>query len=255
MKVVILAGGSGTRLQEETVVRPKPMVEIGDRPILWHIMKHFSHYGFHEFYIAAGYLGNSIKQYFIDRLNLSGHVTVDYREKRVVREHSDAEPWVVNVIDTGKKTNTGGRVQRLQKWLGDEPFLLTYGDGVSNVDLNDLLRLHREQGRMVTLTAVRPPARFGGLQMDGDLVESFTEKPIIGEGWINGGYMICETQVFKHLTGDECSFESQALQQIASLGQLAAYRHDGYWQCMDTLRELTVLRSLWESDKAPWKIW
>ncbi|MCA9143612.1 MAG: glucose-1-phosphate cytidylyltransferase [Planctomycetaceae bacterium] len=255
MKVAILAGGLGTRLQEETVVRPKPMVEIGGRPILWHIMKHFSHYEFNDFYIAAGHLGNQIKQYFLDCLYLSGHITIDFKAKSVERDHIDAEQWLVNVIDTGPQTNTGGRLKRLRSRLGDEPFLLTYGDGVSNVNLLELVDFHQRSGRMVTVTAVRPPARFGGLQLNGDIVENFTEKPVIGEGWINGGYMVCEPSLFDFLTNDGTSLEHHALEAIADAGQLAAFRHDGFWQCMDTLRDKTYLQNLWDSEQAPWNVW
>ena len=255
MKVAILAGGLGTRLQEETIVRPKPMVEVGGRPILWHIMKHYTHYDFKNFYIAAGHLGTQIKQYFLDCLYLSGHVTVDFQAKRVERDDVDAEGWLVNVIDTGLQTNTGGRLKRLQNWLGDETFLLTYGDGVCNVDLTQLVEFHRRQGRMVTMTAVRPPARFGGLRLNGDLVESFTEKPVVGEGWINGGFMVCEPEIFEYLPQDDTSLEYHALEMIADNGQLAAFRHDGFWQCMDTLRDKLYLQTLWESEQPPWKVW
>ncbi len=221
MKVVILAGGLGSRLAEETEIKPKPMVEIGGRPILWHIMKHYAHYGFKEFVIALGYKGENIKRYFLDY-------------------HS---PY------------TGGRVRRLEPWLRDDTFMVTYGDGVCDVDLRDLLRFHRAHGRIATVTAVRPPARFGGLIFDGDLIASFTEKPQIGEGWINGGFLVLEPRIFKYLHDDRSSLEADALERLAADRQLAAYRHDRFWQCMDTLRDKRLLEGLWQAGHAPWKMW
>jgi glucose-1-phosphate cytidylyltransferase len=254
MKVVILAGGRGTRLAEETEVRPKPMVEIGGRPILWHIMKHFYHFGHREFYIALGYKGEAIKHYFMDYAALSGSLTVDLVEGRVQTHDGDLEDWIVHLIDTGVDVNTGGRLKRLQPWLQDEAFMITYGDGVSNVNLEELTRFHRAQGRIGTLTAVRPPARFGGVLFDGDLVSEFTEKPQIGEGWINGGFQLFEPGVFDYLEGDGCSLEVDCLEALASDGQLAAYRHEDFWQCMDTLRDKNLLEELWQSGSAPWRI-
>lgn len=255
MNVVILAGGMGTRLQEETTLRPKPMVEIGGRPILWHLMKHYSHHGFRDFHLALGYLGDFIKQYFLNSFNLRGHLTIDFGRREISREESAMEDWVVNMVETGPETNTGGRVRRLQRCLGDDTFLLTYGDGVSDVDLGQLLEFHRHSGKLVTLTAVRPPARFGGLLLDGDRVERFTEKPQAGEGWINGGFMVCEPGLFDYLSGDACSLEMDALEQLAEEGKLAAYRHDGFWQCMDTLRDKRYLEKLWDEGRAAWKTW
>lgn len=255
MKVVILAGGLGTRLAEETEVKPKPMVEIGGRPILWHIMQHYTHYGFHEFLIALGYKGESIKRYFIDYYSLNGSMCIDFSKGKVEAYDKECENWIVHLIDTGQETNTGGRVKRLERWLRDDTFMVTYGDGVCNVDLQDLLRFHRAHGRIATVTAVRPPARFGGLIFDGDMVADFTEKPQIGEGWINGGFLVFEPAVFDYLDGDHSSLEANALERLAADGQLAAYRHDRFWQCMDTLRDKRLLESLWQAGQAPWKVW
>jgi glucose-1-phosphate cytidylyltransferase len=255
MKVVVLAGGLGTRLAEETEVRPKPMVEIGGHPILWHIMKHYAHYRYPEFFIALGYKGEVIKRYFLDYYALNGSMTVALKRGNVRVIDSNHEDWTVHLMDTGNETNTGGRVKRLEPWLREGAFMLTYGDGVSNIDLHDLLRFHRAHGRIATVTAVRPPARFGGLVFDGDLISEFTEKPQIGEGWINGGFMIFEPAVFDYLDGDDTSLEAHALERLASERQLAAYRHEGFWQCMDTLREKRLLESHWQSGQAPWRVW
>lgn len=255
MKVVILAGGVGTRLQEETTVKPKPMIEIGGHPILWHIMKHYAHYGFKEFVIALGYRGEVIKRFFLDYYHLNGSATVNLGTGQIVRHDREPEDWVVHLIDTGLGTITGGRVKRLEPRLSGETFFLTYGDGVANLDLQDLLRFHRAQGRLVTVTAVRPPARFGGLVFDGDLVAKFVEKPQIGEGWINGGFMVCQPGIFRYLEKDSTSLEAEALERIAAEKQLAAYRHEGFWQCMDTLRDVRLLESLWQSGEASWKMW
>lgn len=255
MKVVILAGGMGTRLAEETEVRPKPMVTIGGKPILWHIMKHYDFYGFHEFYLALGYKGDEIKRYFLDYYNLSGSIKIDYSSGKVEAYNREYEGWIIHFMETGLHTNTGGRVRRLRDWLGEGPFMVTYGDGVSNVDLKALLKFHRSHGRLATVTAVRPPARFGGILFDGDMVKAFTEKPQIGEGWINGGYMVFDPEVFDYLHGDESSLEADALEALAADGQLAAYRHEAFWQCMDTLRDKRLLEGYWESGDAPWRIW
>src|SRR6266849_2432844 len=228
MKVVILAGGIGTRLAEETEIRPKPMVEIGGKPLIWHIMKHYGHYGFREFFIALGYKGEIIKQFFLDYSSLTGNMTIDLSHSKVEREDSECEDWVVHLKNTGLETNTGGRIKRLQPWLKDDTFMVTYGDGVSNIDLLDLLKFHRSHGRMATVTAVRPPARFGGLIFDGDLVSEFTEKPQIGEGWINGGFLVFEPGVFDYLEGDESSLEADAMERLAADNQLVAYRHEGF---------------------------
>ncbi len=255
MKVVILAGGLGTRLAEETAWRPKPMVEIGGRPILWHIMKHYAHYGHNEFFLALGYKGEVIKRYFLDYYLLDGSMTVNLATGQVDVHNKEREDWTVHLVDTGPRTNTGGRVRRLEPWLRDAPFLVTYGDGVCDLDLQSLVRFHRAQGRLATVTAVRPPARFGGLVFDGDQVAAFTEKPQIGEGWINGGFAVFEPGIFAYLAGDETSLEADLLERLAADGQLAAYRHDRFWQCMDTLRDVRLLESLWQSGRPPWQVW
>jgi len=256
MKVVILAGGLGSRLAEETEVKPKPMVEVGGRPILWHIMKHYAHHDFKEFYIALGYKSEIIKRYFLDYCSLSGSMTIDLARGDVRTSERECEDWVVHLMDTGMQTLTGGRVKRLEPWLKDGTFMVTYGDGVSDIDLKDLLRFHRSHRRLATVTAVRPPARFGGLIFDGDsMVTAFTEKPQIGEGWINGGFLVFEPQVFDYLEGDRSSLEADALERLAADNQLAAYQHGQFWQCMDTLRDKQLLETLWREGRAPWKLW
>ncbi len=255
MRVAILAGGRGTRLQEETVSRPKPMVEIGGKPILWHIMKHYAHYGHDEFYVALGYLGHQIKDYFLRQFELSGNLTVDFASRSVHRENEEFENWRVHLIETGLDSGTGGRIKRLQDWLGGETMMVTYGDGVADVDLKALLDFHRSHQKLATVTAVRPPARFGGLIIDGDAVTDFTEKPVAHEGWINGGFLVLEPEVLNYLTGDACSLEVHVLERLAKEGQLCAYRHGQFWQCMDTLREKIYLESLWNAGRAPWRIW
>jgi glucose-1-phosphate cytidylyltransferase len=255
MKTVILAGGLGSRLAEETEVKPKPMVEIGGRPILWHILKHYARHGLREFAIALGYKGDVIKRYFLDYRALSGDLTVDLKSGAVSVAAREAEDWTVHLVDTGAATNTGGRVRRLRPLLEGGTFMVTYGDGVSDVDLQALLRFHRAQGRVATLTAVRPPARFGGIAFEGERVARFTEKPQIGEGWINGGFLVFEPGVFEYLGSDETSLEADTMERLAADGQLAAYRHDGFWQCMDTLRDRNLLQALWSCGSPPWKTW
>ncbi|MGH2375264.1 MAG: glucose-1-phosphate cytidylyltransferase [bacterium] len=255
MKVVILAGGAGTRLAEETEIKPKPMVEIGGHAILWHIMKHYARYRFKEFFVALGYKAEIIKRYFVDYYALNGSMTIELATGKV-KMHSDrCEDWVVHLIDTGRETNTGGRVKRLEPWLRSGTFMLTYGDGVASVDLDALMQFHRSHGRIATVTAVRPPARFGALIFDDDRVAEFAEKPQIGEGWINGGFMVFEPAIFEYLEGDDSSLESDALERLAADRQLVAYRHEGFWQCMDTLRDKRLLERLWEQGQAPWKVW
>ena len=256
MKVVILAGGLGTRLAEETVVKPKPMVEVGAHPILWHIMKHYGHHGFKEFYVALGYRGESIKRFFLDYFNLSGSMTIDLSCGKVETRDQECEDWLVHLVDTGAETQTGGRIKRLEPRLRESgTFMVTYGDGVCNVDLRRLLDFHKSHGRIATVTAVRPPARFGGLVFEGDMVTEFTEKPQIGEGWINGGFLVFEPRLFDYLEGDETVLESDALERLAEDRQLAAYRHEDFWQCMDTLRDKRLLETLWHENRAPWKVW
>jgi len=256
MKVVVLAGGQGTRLAEETEVRPKPMVEIGGRPLLWHIMKHYAHHGFREFVLALGHRGEVIKRYLIDYRPLHSNLTVDVGSGAVAVTPCQAvDDWKVHLVDTGYSTLTGGRVQRLKDRLAGGTFMVTYGDGLASVDVGALLRFHRHQGKIATLTAVRPPARFGSLVFDGERVVRFSEKPQSGEGWINGGFLVFEPAVFSYLEGDDTSLEAGTMERLAADGQLAAYRHEGFWQCVDTLRDLRLLRALWDSGDAPWKTW
>ena len=257
MKVGILAGGYGTRLAEETEIRPKPMVEIGGRPIIWHIMMHYHRYGYSDFSIALGYKGEYIKRWFRDYTILDRHMTVRTAEGRVdYHEHGAAVPdWTVNLVETGLETKTGGRIKRLGPWFGNETFMLTWGDGVSDVDLESLLAFHQSHGKLATMTAVRPPARYGHLDLDGDRIVSFTEKPQTSEGWINGAFFVLEPGVLDYIDGDEVMFEEAPLRRLAADGQLMAYRHTSFWQCMDTLREKHLLQSLWDSGEAPWKTW
>jgi glucose-1-phosphate cytidylyltransferase len=235
MRTVILAGGLGTRLSEETTTRPKPMVEIGGMPILWHIMKIYASAGLNEFVLALGYKAEVIDA-FIQGLG-------------------PREPWTVHLVDTGLDTQTGGRLKRLTPWLAAGTFMMTYGDGVADLDLQKLLSFHRSHGRLATVTAVRPPARFGALELDGDLVTTFSEKPQVGEGWINGGFFVLEPGVLDYVDGDDAVFEQQAMERLARDGQLAAYRHQGFWQCMDTLRDVRHLNALWDQDATPWALW
>jgi glucose-1-phosphate cytidylyltransferase len=256
MKVAILAGGFGTRLAEETEIRPKPLVEIGGKPILWHIMKIYDHYGFKNFVVALGYKGEYIKRYMVDYCSLSSDLTVDLRTGDVLSHGGEAPEWQVELIDTGQRTNTGGRIKRLAPYTGNETFMLTWGDGVSDIDLRELLAFHRSHGKLITLTAARPPARFGSLDIDSDgRVAKFTEKPQIGEGWINGAFFVCEPGIFDYIAGDATQFEREPLEALAADGQLMAYQHHGFWQCMDTLRDKYLLNNLWDSGKAPWKTW
>lgn len=255
MKVVILAGGFGTRLSEETNRVPKPMVEIGGRPILWHIMKYYSYYGFKEFIIALGYKGEIIKEFFLNYYTLQGDMTIYLKNGKIKNYNNDSEDWIIHLIDTGLHTSTGGRLKRLESWLKNEKFMLTYGDGLTNLNLHDLSSFHCKWKRMATVTAVRPPARFGGLLFEGDLVSEFTEKPQIGEGWINGGFMVFEPEIFEYIYGDETRLEQDVLEKLACDRQLVAYKHTGFWQCMDTLRDVRLLEDLWNSGKAPWRVW
>ena len=254
MNVVILAGGLGTRLAEETEVKPKPMVEVGGHPIVWHIMRSYAYYGCKDFFLALGYKGEVAKRYFLDHYSLGGSLRVNLATGLVEDIEKDTEDWTVHLMDTGQNTQTGGRIKRLQSWLDGGTFLATYGDGVCDVNIGKVLEFHRAHGKLATVTAVRPPSRFGGLVFDGDLVREFSEKPQIGEGWINGGYFVFEPQIFDYLDGDGSILEVDALEKIAAEGQLAAYRHEGFWQCMDTLREKKLLETLWQSGEAPWKV-
>lgn len=255
MKVAILAGGVGTRLAEETEVRPKPMVEVGGRPILWHIMMHYSHYGFSDFVIALGYKGEHIKKYMVEYCALQSNLTVKTRSGDVLRHRNDNPDWTVDLVDTGMDTLTGGRIKRLAPYLHNETFLLTWGDGVSNVNLPELLAYHRSHGKLATVTAVRPPARFGHLVFDGDRITEFSEKPQTREGWINGAFFVLEPQVLDYIEGDQTQWEKDPMERLAREGQLMAYKHGGFWQCMDTLRDKRLLQELWDTGKPPWKVW
>lgn len=255
MKVGILAGGKGTRLSEETTLKPKPMVEIGSNPIIWHIMMHYASYGFEDFSIALGHKGEVLKKYMVDYLSLGGSMTVDFRNREVRSQEAYHPNWVVDLVDTGMETMTGGRIKRLQPYLGNETFMLTWGDGVSDVNLKKLLEFHRSHGKLATLTAVRPPARYGHLEFDGNCIREFAEKSQTAEGWINGAYFVLEPEVFDYIDGDDVMFEHAPLTRLAEEGQLMAYKHDSFWQCMDTLREKHILETLWQSGNAPWKTW
>lgn len=255
MKVCILAGGMGTRLSEETSLRPKPMVEIGHQPILWHIMKRFAGFGFKDFVVALGYKGDVIKDYFVNYGHRYAHnLSVSLASGDVTVHRGIGEDWRVQLVETGAGTETGGRIKRLNPWLGEQTFMMTYGDAVASIDLDALLAFHRAHGKLATVTAVRPSARFGGLTFDGDRVQRFTEKPQIGEGWVNGGFFVLEPGVADYIDGDDVPFEREPLERLAKAGQLMAYRHEGFWQCVDTLRELQLLRKLWSDNAAPWKL-
>ncbi|NOZ52741.1 MAG: glucose-1-phosphate cytidylyltransferase [Gammaproteobacteria bacterium] len=255
MKVAILAGGYGTRLAEETEIRPKPMVEIGGKPILWHLMMHYYHYGYKDFVIALGYKGDYIKRWMKDYSVLNGHMVVKIRSGEISAQERQLPDWTVELVETGPKTLTGGRIKRLQPWVGNETFMLTWGDGVSDVDLNKLLAFHRSHGKLATMTAVRPQARYGHLEFDGDRVMEFNEKPQTSEGWINGAFFVLEPKIFDYIEGDDIMWEQQPLERLAADGQLMAYRHTSFWQCMDTLREKHLLEKMWQKGNPPWKTW
>ena len=256
MKVVILAGGFGTRISEESHLRPKPMIEIGGKPILWHIMKEYSYYGFNEFIICCGYRQHMIKEYFADYYLHNSDVTFDFADNNNMIVHNNiAEPWKVTLIDTGLRTMTGGRIKRVQKYIGNETFMLTYGDAVSDINVAELYKYHKLHGKKATLTAVEVNQRFGILDIEGDTVKEFREKENIGGDCINAGYMVLEPSVFNYLDGDDTVFEQKPLTTLAEEGQLKAYKHTGFWQCMDTKREKDALEKMWESGTAPWKTW
>jgi glucose-1-phosphate cytidylyltransferase len=255
VKVAILAGGLGTRLQEETVVRPKPMVEIGGKPILWHIMNLYAAEGFEEFVIALGYRGEAIKDYFLNFYAVNNDLTVDLASGKTT-VHQGREPkWKVHLVDTGAQTMTGGRIKRLGPWLGDGTFLATYGDGVGDVPIRKVLEFHKAHGKLATVTAVRPPTRFGGLESQDGMVTRFQEKPHGGEGWVNGGFFVFEPKVLDYIDGDDIPLERAPLERLTRDRQLMMYEHDGFWQPMDTLREKVLLEELWAAGKAPWKTW
>jgi len=255
MKVAILAGGHGTRISEETQVKAKAMVEIGGRPILWHIMRGYAHFGFNEFVVALGYKGETIKQYMVDYAALNSNLSVNLRTGETTVLDGYKPDWKIDLIDTGLHTLTGGRIKRLRPYLGQATFMLTWCDAVTNVNLHELLAFHRRHGKLATLTAVRPPARYGHMEFAGDRVAEFTEKPQTGEGWINGAFFVLEPEVFDYIEGDETQWEREPLQQLARAGELMAFRHEEFWQCMDTLRERHILEGLWQSGQAPWKLW
>ncbi len=257
MKAVILAGGYGTRISEESAIRPKPMVEIGGKPILWHIMKIYSAHNINEFIICCGYKGHMIKEYFANYYLHHADVTFDMRSNRMTVHHTQIEPWQVTLVDTGEQTMTGGRIKRIRSYVGDETFCLTYGDGVSDVNIRALIAYHREQGATVTLTAVQPPGRFGAFTLaeDQTRIESFKEKPSGDGAYINGGFFVVEPAAFDLIAGDDTVWEREPLEQLAQRGELAAYRHHGFWHPMDTLRDKNYLEGLWQSGHAPWKIW
>lgn len=257
MKVVILAGGLGTRISEESYLKPKPMITIGEQPILWHIMKYYSHFGFHDFIICCGYKGHVIKEYFADYYLHRSDVTFDFSaENRMTVHQNIAEPWRVTLVDTGLRTQTGGRVKRVQKYIGSEPFMLTYGDGVSDVNLHELLRRHRDSGKTATLTGVQPGGRYGVLQLEGQTVVGFREKAAEDGGWINGGFMVMEPEIFDILSAEEnCILEREPMEALARAGRLGVYKHTGFWQCMDTQRDKGRLEQMWNSQNAPWKVW
>jgi glucose-1-phosphate cytidylyltransferase len=257
MKVVILAGGFGTRISEESHLKPKPMIEIGGRPILWHIMKTYSHYGFNDFIICLGYKGYCIKEYFAHYFLHESDVTFDFRtsNQRLVHHHS-AEPWTVTLVNTGVETMTGGRVKRIQEYVGREPFMLTYGDGVSDVPIDALVEYHKSHGRLATVTSVQPQGRFGALDLtEKDEVQGFQEKPKGDGSWINAGFFVLEPEVFDLIDGDPTVFEKEPLESLATSGELLAYKHHGFWQPMDTLRDKLLLEDLWKQGKAPWSVW
>jgi glucose-1-phosphate cytidylyltransferase len=255
MKVLLLAGGFGTRLSEETDIRPKPMAEIGGKPIIWHIMKGYSHYGFNEFVILLGYKGYYIKEYFANYFLHQSDVTIDLSNNDIQVHNNTSEPWKVTLLETGLDTMTGGRIKKAKEFIGNEPFLLTYGDGVSDINLNDLIKFHKSHGKLITMTSVQPEGRFGALETEGNKVISFLEKPRGDGNWINGGFFVCEPKVLDFIAGDQTVFEQEPLQNLSKKGELFNYQHTGFWKCMDTLRDKKALNEMWEAGKAQWKIW
>ena len=254
MKVIILAGGFGTRLSEYTESIPKPMVPIGGKPILWHIMQRYAHYGHNDFYIALGYKAEIIKEYFLNINATSSDFSLDLSTGQIKAHSVNGLDWKVTLVDTGQDSMTGGRVKRMQSFIGEEPFMLTYGDGVADIDINALTDFHKDHGKMVTITAVHPVARFGELKIEGDRVKSFQEKPQVTQGWINGGFLVCQPQFFDLIQNDQTVLEAEPLEQVASMGELIAYKHEGFWQCMDTRRDKDLLEELWQSGKASWQV-
>lgn len=255
MKAIILAGGLGTRISEESHLRPKPMIEIGGKPILWHIMKMYSHHGVNDFVICLGYKGYMIKEYFSNYFLHTSDVTFNMHDNKMEIHQKYAEPWKVTLVDTGEKTMTGGRLKRVAPYIGNDTFCFTYGDGVSDIDMSGLITYHKSSGRQATVTAIQPPGRYGALHVDRGAVLQFQEKPAGDGAWINGGFFVLEPAVLDYIDGDATVWEQQPLQRLAAKGQLSAYAHDGFWQAMDTLREKNLLEDLWSSGKAPWKCW
>ena len=255
MKVVLLAGGLGTRISEESHLRPKPMIEIGGKPILWHIMKTYSHYGLNDFIVCCGYKGYVIKEYFANYFMHLSDVTFDLKNNKMKVHNSTSEPWSVTLVDTGESTMTGGRIKRVKEYIGDEPFCLTYGDGVADIDIGKLLEFHKSHGHLATLTATQPPGRFGALSIEGTQINSFKEKPVGDGNWINGGFFVLSPKVLDLIGNDETIWEKEPLEKLAESGNLQSYFHDGFWQPMDTLRDKNHLEQLWSSGKAPWKQW
>jgi len=255
MKLIILAGGFGTRISEETHLRPKPMVEIGGQPIIWHIMKIYSHYGINEFVICLGYKGYVIKEYFANYFLHMSDVTFNLPENKMYVHHNLCEPWKITLVDTGEETMTGGRLKRVQDYIGEETFCFTYGDGVSDINIEKLINFHQEHGKLATLTSVQPPGRYGSLDMEGCMIRCFLEKPPGDGAWINGGFFVLSPKVINYIKDDSTVWEHEPLETLASEGQLVAYKHLGFWHALDTLRDKNFLNSLWSSGTAPWKIW
>lgn len=255
MKAVILAGGFGTRISEETALKPKPMIEIGGKPILWHIMKIYAHHGVNDFIICCGYKGYIIKEYFANYFIHMSDITYDMSNNTVQVHHKKAEPWKVTMVDTGETTQTGGRLKRIKEYLGNEDFCMTYGDGVGNIDITNSIKFHKSHGKLATMTAIQPPGRFGALELDGVEVKSFLEKPQGDGGWINGGFFILSPDVLNLIQGDDTLWEKSPLEKLAETSNLRAYYHTGFWQPMDTLRDKILLEDLWMSEVAPWKVW
>jgi len=253
MKVIILAGGFGTRLSEYTESTPKPMVTVGGKPILWHIMNTYAKFDHKNFYVALGYKADVIKEYFLNYRALNSDFTVNLSNGSIVEHQQDAVDWKVSLVDTGLNSMTGGRVKRMQNFIGNEPFLLTYGDGVADIDIDSLVKFHKSHGKMVTVSAVHPGARFGELDIDSSVVTSFKEKPQVTQGWINGGYFVIEPEFFNLIEGDNTILEKEPLEKVAQMGELMSYQHDGFWQCMDTKRDRDSLEDLWKAGSAPWK--
>ncbi len=253
MKVIILAGGFGTRLSEYTDIVPKPMVTIGGRPILWHIMKTYEKYGHIDFHLALGYKAELIKEYFLNYKTLNSDFTIDLSNGDLVEHKKSGSNWNVTLVDTGLDSMTGGRIKRMKDFIGNETFLMTYGDGVADIDIEALIAFHKSHGKMVTVSAVRPTARFGELDLDGNSVISFKEKPQVSQGWINGGYFVIEPEFFDFIHGDSAVLEREPLEKVAKIGELMSYKHDGFWQCMDTKRDRDNLEEMWASSKAPWR--